>query len=224
MAHLGLAAGSAAISRNRVPLRGRAAPPSFSSQAPPNMAHLGLAAGSTAIARNRVPLRGRATPPSFSIHLSYLAGRRQRHGDTRGPAESRRAPHITAHVHPGRGVGADGPGANGQCRRIIKQGTTTRRHSIRKARVTARTRPYNPAASLPPKVVKRLLNLEFIEMADLRGDIWPDDATVESSTAPRRMAKPPIISISTWLECYGRMAAILTSRFPEKAPELWAYQ
>ena len=89
------------------------------------MAHLGLAAGSTAIARNRVPLRGRATPPSFSIHLSYPAGRRQRHGDTRGPAESRRAPHITAHVHPGRGEGADGPGANGQCRRIIKQGTTT---------------------------------------------------------------------------------------------------
>ena len=51
------------------------------------------------------------------------------------------------------------------------------------------TGPFNPAASLPLKVVKKILELEFVEMAE--------------------------ISIS---------AAILCTRFPEKVPELWAYQ
>ena len=32
--------------------------------------------------------------------------------------------------------------------------------------------PYNPAATLPPNVVKRILALEFVEMSELRGDIW----------------------------------------------------
>ena len=35
--------------------------------------------------------------------------------------------------------------------------------------------PYNPAAILPPKVVKKILNLEFVEMADVRADIWVED-------------------------------------------------
>ena len=85
--------------------------------------------------------------------------------------------------------------------------------------------PYNPAATLPPKVVKKLLSLEFVEMAELRADIWPEDPTpAEANNAPRRPGKPPVTSIRLWLECYGRMAAVLTWRFPEKAAELWAYQ
>ena len=31
-------------------------------------------------------------------------------------------------------------------------------------------------------------------------------------------------NIRSCLECYGRMAAVLATRFPEKAAELWAYQ
>ena len=37
--------------------------------------------------------------------------------------------------------------------------------------------PYNPAAALPPKVVKKILALEFVEMAELRADIWPEDSS-----------------------------------------------
>ena len=85
--------------------------------------------------------------------------------------------------------------------------------------------PYNPAAALPPKMVKRLLALEFVEMSELRADVWPDDpAPTDSSHTPRRPGRPPVINIKTWLECFARMAAVLVSRFPEKAPELWAYQ
>ena len=85
--------------------------------------------------------------------------------------------------------------------------------------------PYNPAASLPPKVVKKILALEFVEMAELRADVWPEDTSpADSPTAPRRSSRPPVTKIKTWLECYARLAAVLVTRFPEKAPELWAYQ
>ena len=30
--------------------------------------------------------------------------------------------------------------------------------------------------------------------------------------------------IILWLDCYSKMAAVLSTRFPKKAPELWAYQ
>ena len=86
--------------------------------------------------------------------------------------------------------------------------------------------PYNPAASLPPKVAKKILNLEFVEMSELRADMWVDEPpALEGSQPPRRSpAKPPVTDIKLWLECYGRMAALLVTRFPEKGPELWAYQ
>ena len=82
--------------------------------------------------------------------------------------------------------------------------------------------PYNPTATLPPKVVKKLLSLEFVEMNELRADIWPDDP--RGGHTPRRPGKPPVTNIRTWLESYGHMAAVLTSQFQEKAAEFWAYQ
>ena len=48
--------------------------------------------------------------------------------------------------------------------------------------------------------------------------------TTPLPTPVRRTPKPPVISMKPWLESYVRMAAVLVSRFPEKAPELWAYQ
>ena len=86
--------------------------------------------------------------------------------------------------------------------------------------------PYNPAASLPPKVVKKVLELEFIEMSDLRGHIWEDESMPADHPHPARRtaAKLPVTDIRVWMECYARMAALLVTRFPEKGPELWAYQ
>jgi hypothetical protein len=86
--------------------------------------------------------------------------------------------------------------------------------------------PYNPAASLPPKVVKKILDLEFVEMAELKADIWVDEppASDVGHLARRPSSKPPVTDIRIWLECFARMAAVLVTRFPEKGPELWAYQ
>ena len=78
-------------------------------------------------------------------------------------------------------------------------------------------RPYNPAATLTPKVVKRILTLEFMETSELRGDIWFEDSTAtDPHTAPRRSVKPPVISIKMWLECYTGMASVDT--FPGESP------
>ena len=92
-------------------------------------------------------------------------------------------------------------------------------------RALHRPGPYNPSAAVPPKVVKKLLALDFVEMSELRADFWPEDPSAsDASTGPRRTGKPPVTTTRSWLECYSRMAAVLTSRFPEKAAELWAYQ
>ena len=67
--------------------------------------------------------------------------------------------------------------------------------------------------------------LEFVEMAELRADIWPDDSTpADLGSISPRPSKPPITNIHSWLVCYAHMAAVLTTCFPERAVELWAHQ
>ena len=34
---------------------------------------------------------------------------------------------------------------------------------------------YNPAAASPPKVLKKVLELEFVEMSELKADIWSEE-------------------------------------------------
>ncbi len=79
--------------------------------------------------------------------------------------------------------------------------------------------PFKPEAALPSKIVKRILNLDFVDMAEITSDDL-------SSTIPGRPHPPrlPITDISIWLQRYSAMAAVLTARFPHKAPELFAYQ
>ena len=86
--------------------------------------------------------------------------------------------------------------------------------------------PYNPAAVLLPKLVKQILALEFIEMSELRVDIWPDDTSPQEGTSQshHQPAKPPVNDIRIWLECYACMATVLATWFLKKALELWAYQ
>ena len=73
---------------------------------------------------------------------------------------------------------------------------------------------YNPTASLPPKLVKRILDLEFVEMAELCMD---GDLTAPNSRPPPNT--PGVTNISVWVERF----AIMATRFPDKAPEFLAY-
>ena len=79
-------------------------------------------------------------------------------------------------------------------------------------------RPFNPAATLPTRIVKKILNLEFVDMAEITKDDGP-----EPTHGRPQPARPPIQDISQWVERFALMAGVLTSRFPDKAPELFAY-
>ena len=85
---------------------------------------------------------------------------------------------------------------------------------------TAGTRANNPAAAIPSRVVKKILDLEFVDMAEVTAHEEPPQSPGHAPLP----AGPPVTDISKWLERYSIMAAILSTRFPEKAPELWAYQ
>ena len=82
--------------------------------------------------------------------------------------------------------------------------------------------PYNPEACLSPKVVKMILDLNFVEMSEI-------SISDETPQAPGRPLithpppPPPVQDISQWMECFSLMVAVVT-RFPEKVPKLWAYQ
>ena len=79
---------------------------------------------------------------------------------------------------------------------------------------------------MPPKVVKRVFDLEFVEMGELKADIWVDEPSATEPNPIHRLnaSKLPVTDIKIWLECYRRMATLTSTRFPDKAPELWAYQ
>ena len=63
-------------------------------------------------------------------------------------------------------------------------------------------------------------------MSNLTGDIRMDEAgpADQAQSSRRATTKPPVTDIHVWLECYARMTALLVTRFPQKGPELWAYQ
>ena len=79
--------------------------------------------------------------------------------------------------------------------------------------------PYNPMAAVLARVVKKVVDLEFVEMAEISAD---DD--LQAPGRPGGPAQPPIVTISQWLERFSVMVSILATCFPEKAPELFAYQ
>ena len=80
--------------------------------------------------------------------------------------------------------------------------------------------PFNPAASLPAKLVKRILDLEFVEMSDITMDV----ELPQTLGHPTTLGRLPVTDISIWVEKFSVLAAILVTRFPEKAAELFAYQ
>ncbi|KAL5493374.1 hypothetical protein EMCRGX_G014550 [Ephydatia muelleri] len=90
---------------------------------------------------------------------------------------------------------------------------------------------YNPVAGLPPRLVRCILEFEFVKMSDLLPDSWLQEenqpvVTLDGQvlTSRRLPRKAQVQDITLWTEYYSRMAAVLMSRFPNNGPELWAYQ
>ncbi len=62
-------------------------------------------------------------------------------------------------------------------------------------------RSFNPTAWLPARIVKKILNLEYVDMAEITKDDGQDPIPGRPQTAC-----PPIQDISQWAERYALMA------------------
>ena len=89
--------------------------------------------------------------------------------------------------------------------------------------LTARTSYSFP---LPEKLVRRILDREYVDMAELVPDSWrfQDEEQNKCCHQNRRLRRGPVTDILLWIKCYAPMVAVLSSGFPQKIPELMAYQ
>ena len=76
--------------------------------------------------------------------------------------------------------------------------------------------PYKPAALISQTVVKKILDLNY-EMAEVALD------DIHPATLRQNLSRLQVMDISRWTEKYAVIAALLCTRFPEKAPEIFAY-
>ena len=80
---------------------------------------------------------------------------------------------------------------------------------------------------IPPKLAKKILDLEYVDMAELVPDSWHLQEVEQSKCChqPRRSyRKGPISDILLWIDCYSSMVAVLASKYPAYVPQLMAYQ
>ena len=76
--------------------------------------------------------------------------------------------------------------------------------------------------SVPPKLVKKTLAKEYIDIWELLPETWQLEA--EGSCCHSKRPRHSLVTdVSLWTECYATMAAILVAAFPAKAPHLFAY-
>ena len=82
------------------------------------------------------------------------------------------------------------------------------------------------ALSIPPKLVKRILELEFIDMGELLPDTWQIQDQEDQKCCHQRPGRRrgPILDILLWVECFSTMVSVLSTCFPHKTPQLMAYQ
>ena len=98
------------------------------------------------------------------------------------------------------------------------------------ATITSLTGPqtlFTPAVTLPPKLAKKILDLEYVDMAELVPDTWrySEDEGTKCCHQPRRTSRrAPVSDILLWWECYTKMATLLATHYPSKAAELLIYQ
>ena len=89
------------------------------------------------------------------------------------------------------------------------------------------TTSYTYQQELPSKLVKKILDLEFVEMAELVPDSWREeeaDYQCCSTHTPHTPRRDPVTNIFLWVECYSSLVAVLSSKYPTKIGHFMAYQ
>ena len=66
-------------------------------------------------------------------------------------------------------------------------------------------------ALLPQKLIKRILHLEFVEMADLL-----PEALLQAMEAQLHRQKGPATDIAVWVQCYATLVSTLSVQYPNE--------
>lgn len=84
--------------------------------------------------------------------------------------------------------------------------------------------PHNAAHMLPPKLVKRIQDLEYIDMSELVQDAWQfHEEEPGSCCHAKRRRRGPVSDILVWVDCYSSLVAVLSAHHPDKTPQFMAY-
>ena len=78
-------------------------------------------------------------------------------------------------------------------------------------------------SAVPAKLVRKKRALEYIDMWELLPETWHLDTTSISCCYDRRPRRGLVTDISLWIECFATLAAVLSVRYPDKAPQFMAY-
>ena len=81
--------------------------------------------------------------------------------------------------------------------------------------------------TVPQKLAKRILDLEYVEMSELLPETWglEPDATYPCCHETRRQAcRGPVTDILLWVECYSSLIAVLATKFPQHIGDFMTYQ
>ena len=83
---------------------------------------------------------------------------------------------------------------------------------------------YSHTDLVPPKLKKRILDLEYVDMAELVPDTWRLQEVDEGKCCHKTHHTPrrgPVKDILLWVECYATLVSVLTTQYADKAPSSW---
>ncbi len=78
-------------------------------------------------------------------------------------------------------------------------------------------------ATVPPKLLKKIWSLDFIDMWELLPESWRLDQQAEGCCRSQRPKRGLVTNLALWTECYAVLVAILSDRYPSKTPHFMAY-
>ena len=79
---------------------------------------------------------------------------------------------------------------------------------------------------IPSKLVKRIKELEFVDMAELVPDNWryEEEEASKCCHQPKRQRRGPVSDILLWVECYSLLVEVLCTTSPGKMAQFMSYQ
>ena len=83
----------------------------------------------------------------------------------------------------------------------------------------------NYPSDMPCKLIKIILDLEFIDMVELVPESWrfADDDDLNCCHQSHYSTKRgSVTNILLWLECFASLVAVLATKYPTKVPHLLA--